>query len=190
MSKLLKQIKNIPKGYFTWGDVKKITINTEKSLSVAMGRLVKQGEITRVTKGVYTADASAMDWESFACAVYAPSYISFESALATHNILSQKPMHISMVTSGRGKRLSLENKDIIYHHIQQSLFWGYKIEGGSLLADGEKAFLDLMYLSLHGYARFDSEEMNFEVLDKVKLRKYLKKFNIPQMDKAINELGL
>ena len=35
--------------------------------------------------------------------------------------------------------------------------------------------LDLAYLSLNGYAKFDIEEMNLELLYKAKLKKYLKK---------------
>lgn len=188
MSKLLKQIKSIPKGYFTLTDTKKITSNTDESLSVAMGRLVKQGDIVRIHKGFYTADISSLDWEAFACAVYAPSYVSFESALAAHNVLSQRPIHISLATLRRSKRISSANRNVIYHHLKNDLFWGYAKNGGALLADAEKAFLDLLYLSLNGYAKFDPEEMNLDLLDGTKLKKYLRKFDNKRMDKVVEEL--
>ncbi|MEK9153755.1 MAG: hypothetical protein AAB723_04120 [Patescibacteria group bacterium] len=190
MNKLIKKLKSIPKGYFTLMDVKKITSFADDSLSVAMSRLARSGEIIRISKGIYSVDSSQIDWENFACEVYSPSYISFESALAMHNILSQRPTHITMATSNRSKQLIMESRNIIYHHIKRDLFWGYKLVDGALLADEEKSLLDLLYLSMHGYAKFDSEEMNLKLLNKTRLNKYLKEFDIPQMNKVIDKLRI
>lgn len=187
MDKLIKKLKNIPKGYFTLMDVKKISSLSEESLRVAMSRLVKKGDIHRIFRGIYAIDIAEVDWENFACETYCPSYVSFESALATHNILSQKPVHITLATYNRSKRAAAKDKNIIYHHIKKNLFWGFAKKGSYLLADPEKSLLDLIYLSLRGYAKFDSEEIDFGFINKKKLDKYLKIFNISKIDNIIAE---
>lgn len=187
MDKLIKKIKNIPKGYFTLADIKKISSISEDSLRVAVSRLAKNGEIYRICRGIYSVDIARIDWENFACETYYPSYISFESALAMHNILSQKPVHITLATPNRSKKVIINDKNIIYHHIQQNLFWGFTRKDSHLLADPEKSLLDLIYLSLRGYAKFDSEEFDFKFLNKEKLIKYLKRFNISRMDDIVRE---
>ncbi|MBU4338034.1 hypothetical protein KKD57_00565 [Patescibacteria group bacterium] len=185
MDKLIKKLKNIPKGYFTLTDVKKISSLSEASLRVAMSRLTKSGEVRRIIRGIYSIDLALIDWENFACEIYCPSYISFESALAIHNVLSQKPVHITLATSNRGKQMTAKDKNIIYHHIQENLFWGFVKKESCLIADPEKALLDMIYLSLHGYAKFDSEEIDFKFINKKRLDKYLKIFNISTMNNIV-----
>jgi predicted transcriptional regulator of viral defense system len=176
MNKLLQKINNIPKSYFSLKDLEKISDRDKNSLKVALNRLVRSGEITRLTSGIYTADIDNVDWEHFAVTLYTPSYISLEYALNYYNLLSQQTYAITLVTTNRKKELRLENRSLIYQHIKPELFRGYVQEDGFLIAEPEKAFLDLAYLSLNGYARFDPEEMDLNRLDKQKLKKYLKKF--------------
>ncbi len=185
MNKLIKKLKDIPKRYFTLTDIKKISSISEESLRVAMSRLVKNGEIRRISRGIYSVDLDEINWESFACETYQPSYISFESALAIHNVLSQKPVHITLATTNRSKRMAIKDKSIIYRHIQPDLFWGFEKSGSYLIADPEKALLDLIYLSLRGYAKFDCEEIDLGFINKEKLNKYLKIFDISRMNDIV-----
>lgn len=176
MSKLKEKIKTIPKAYFTLLDIKKITSMDVNSLRVSMNRLVKKGEIERISRGVYSFDTALINWEKMACELHRPAYVSFESALAIHNVLSQKPVHITLATSNRSKKINFGDRIAIYHHLKADLFWGYEMKEGFLLAEPEKAFLDLTYLASRGYAKFDVEEMNLDFLNKRKLERYSKKF--------------
>jgi len=185
MSRLAQEIKKIPKNYFSLNDIKKISFLKEASLKVALHRLVKKGELTKLGNKLYTLDLLEIDYEKLACEIYNPSYVSFASALAYHNILSQKPVHISLATSKRTKHITIENKDIYYHHIQPRLFWGYLKMGEIFLAEAEKAFLDMAYLSLNGQAVFDIKEMNLDLLDKNKLKKYLNKYSNKKLNSLI-----
>ena len=186
MSKLKEKIKTIPKAYFTLMDIKKVTSMDVNSLRVSMNRLVKNGEIERILRSVYSFDSSLVDWEKMACEIYRPAYVSFESALAIHNVLSQKPMHITLATSNRSRKINFGNKIAAYHHLKEDLFWGYDRSGGFLLADPEKAFLDLAYLASRGYAKMDIEEMNLDFLNKKKLKRYLRKFSGLKMDSLVS----
>ncbi|MEI8104193.1 MAG: hypothetical protein WCG84_04830 [Candidatus Moraniibacteriota bacterium] len=189
MNNLKEKIKRIPKAYFTIGDVRKISSNTPESIRVAMNRLVASGEVERLERGVYSREGSRVDWDLYACERYAPSYISFESALARHHILSQQPAHIVLATTNRTKESIAQGKEIFYRHIKKDLYWGWKRVDGYLLADAEKAFLDLLYFSLRGYAKFDSTEMNLRFLNKGRVREYARKFQILKMDEILRNLG-
>jgi predicted transcriptional regulator of viral defense system len=185
MISLIQKIKSIPKDFFSLSDIKKISHLKDDSLKVAINRLVKSKKLIKLGHKLYTVNISNVDFEKLACEIYQPSYLSFEYALAIHNILSQKPVHLVLATSKRTKNVAVLDKNIFYRHISPEIFWGYQKHGNILLAEPEKAFLDLAYLSLNGYAKFDPEEMNVDLLDKKVLMKYLKKFNNKKLEKLI-----
>ncbi len=176
MSRLKEQIKTIPKDYFTLQDIKKVSSLEVKSLRVSMNRLVKRGEVERIFRGFYSSDSASVNWKKMACEIYQPAYVSFESALSLHNILSQKPMQIILATTNRSRKINLAGRVVVYRHLKPNLFWGYQRKDGFLLAEPEKAFLDLAYLSSRGYAKLDLEEMNLDFINQKKLKRYLKKF--------------
>jgi len=185
MQKLINKIKAIPKNYFTLNDLKKISQLDDPSLKVTVSRLVKSGQLIKLGHRFYSLDVFKINWEKLACEIYTPSYLSFEWVLARHNILSQQPMHLTLATIKRTKLVKFKDKNIFYHHLRPDLFWGYKQDEKIFIAEPEKAFLDLVYLSLNGYAKFDVEEMNLGLLDKNKLKKYLKRFKNKKLDKLI-----
>jgi predicted transcriptional regulator of viral defense system len=185
MPKWLQKIKSIPKDYFSLADIMKVTDLGEKSLKVAISRMLKKGELVALRKGVYTLDASKINWEAFAGQIYSPSYLSFEWALARHGVLSQQPANLTLATANRSRKITVADKVIIYHHIQPQLFWGYRREDNFWIAEPEKAFLDLAYLSINGYAKFDAEEMNLKILKKTRIKEYLKKFNNAKLNSLL-----
>ena len=138
-----------------------------------------------MSRECFVLDISKISWENFAIEIYSPSYLSFEWALAKYNILSQKPINLTLATSKRSKKNITPQNILIYHHLQPRLFWGFVREENYLIAEPEKAFLDLAYLSLNGYAKFDTEEMNLELLNKIKLKKYLKKINYQKLNNLL-----
>lgn len=190
MNKLIKQIKSIPKSYFTLNDIKKISRLEENSLKVALSRLVKRGELIKLARGIYANDIAKVEWEKLAVELYPPCYISFESALANHNILSQKPYQLTLAAAKRSKTIEIGERTIVYHHLKKEMFWGFRNDQGILSAEPEKALLDLAYLSLNGYAKFDPEEINFGLIDKTKLLSYLKKIKNKKLEKIMKPAQL
>ncbi len=187
MPKWLQKIKLIPKDFFSLADIRKVTDLGEESLKVAISRMLKKGELVALRKGVYALDASKINWEEFAGQIYPPSYLSFEWALARHNVLSQKPANLTLATTNRSRKITAADKVIIYHHIQPRLFWGYRRKDNFWIAEPEKALLDLAYLSLNGYAKFDAEEMNLRILKKTRIKKYLKKFKNAKLNSLLKK---
>jgi len=189
MEKLMEKINKIPKGYFSFADLRKISALDDGSLRVAVSRLLKSGKIISLVKGIYSADLSKVSLERFAVENYAPSYLSFEWALGRFDILSQKTYGLTLATTRQTKKISAPAGVIIYRHVKPELFWGYKNENGCLIAEPEKAFLDLAYLSLNGYGKFDPTEMNLGLLNKKKIKAYLKKINSKRLVLLIEKLG-
>ncbi|MFW5888715.1 MAG: type IV toxin-antitoxin system AbiEi family antitoxin domain-containing protein [Patescibacteria group bacterium] len=185
MNKLPEKINNIPKTYFSLQDLEKVLDMDKNSLKVALSRAVKAGNIIKLTRGIYARPDSDLPREHLAVTLYRPSYISLEYALSYYNILSQQPYAITLITTKRKKELRLQGTPLIYKHINPSLFWGYTQTEDFLLAEPEKAFLDLVYLSLNGYAEFDPEEMDLEALNQQRIKEYLKKFNSQRLNKKI-----
>jgi predicted transcriptional regulator of viral defense system len=190
MERLIEKINKIPKGYFSFADLRKISSLDDESLRVTVSRLVKSGKIAGLVKGIYSADLSKVSWERFAVENYAPSYLSFEWALGYFDILSQKTYSLTLATTRQTKKTITPMGEIFYRHIKPELFWGSKKEAGFLIAEPEKAFLDLAYLSLNGYAKFDPAEMNLSLLNKKKIKIYLKKINSKRLFSLINNLSL
>lgn len=183
MNKLKKEINKIKKATFSFADLQKISRSDDESLRVAVSRMIKSGEIRSLTKGYYGLPGAVLDLPKIAVEIYAPSYLSFEWALGQYGILSQKAYSITLATTKRTKQISLEETNVIYRHIQPKLFFGYILKDGYLIAEPEKAFLDLAYLSLNGYAKFDAEEMDLELLDKNKVEKYLNLFESKRLER-------
>lgn len=189
MNKLTDIIKKIPKSYFSLKDLKKVSSLKETSLKVALNRLVASGKLIKLGHQLYTGDVGRINLEQLACAIYTPSYLSCETALAYYHILSQQPLHLTLATTKRSKVISVADKNLIYHHLKPTLFWGSQIINNILMAEPEKAFLDQAYLSLNGYAKFDLEEMNLAFLNKVKLFKYCRRFKNKKLTKLVTELN-
>jgi len=188
MRDLLKQINKIKKGYFSFADLRKIAQMNDTSLSVTIYRLVAAGELEKLVKGYYCVDRSKVDYLKMALEIYKPSYLSFEWALGQSGILSQKSYALTLATTKRARQAELGDMMASYHHLRNDLFFGYILQDGYPIAESEKAFLDLAYLSLNGYAKFDPEEMNLRLLNKDVVRKYLKKFNNERLEKVVNEI--
>lgn len=78
-----------------------------------------------------------------------PSYISVQSALYYHGMISQIPATIYAVSIARTRKYKTPLGHISIHHIQPSFFFGFEVLPGSFakMATAEKALLDFFYLS-------------------------------------------
>lgn len=77
-----------------------------------------------------------------------PSYISLQSALYYHGMISQIPAIIYAVSPARTRRFTTPLGTISIHHLPPDLYCGYEVIGAERLkiATPEKALVDLLYL--------------------------------------------
>jgi predicted transcriptional regulator of viral defense system len=108
--------------------------------------------------------------------LYEPSYVSLEAALNFHGVLSQFPYEIASMTPRKPVTKTVDEKTFRYARIKKSLFWGYEPVQGFLIAQPEKALLDLLYLTSKGLAIVHTDELDMSKLDKTRFGLYAKKF--------------
>jgi len=78
-----------------------------------------------------------------------PSYVSLQSALYLHGMISQVPTITYAVSLARARRFSTPLGTISVHHVAPSFFFGYEDTGqtGVMMASPEKALVDFLYLA-------------------------------------------
>jgi len=190
--KFLQKLTETNQPYFTTTDLGKILDVSQQSLSVTLNRLVKDGVLIRLKRGVYQPVFQDRKLEKVANELYYPSYLSFESALSKYGILSQTPYVLTFATSKPSKRLNLGNKEIEYRQLKEEYFFGYVLDDGVYVAEPEKAILDQLYMTSRGISISDTSEWSLINLKKGKLTQYSKKFPLTvqnEIRKLIPRLG-
>jgi len=78
-----------------------------------------------------------------------PSYVSLQSALYQHDMITQIPAVIYAVSIARTKKFVTPLGTISIHHVHPSFFFGYRTtpKGDIKIATPEKALIDFLYFS-------------------------------------------
>lgn len=145
---------------------------TLSAVKKAVQRLTEKGYLVRLAGKFYANKFALPSLEEVAMLLGRPCYISFESALEKHGIISQIPLVLTCATTGKTKTISTTLGEIFLHHIQHRTFSGYFSEEGILWAVPEKALLDYIYINLKvkkGIMALD--ELNWKKLNKSRLNK-------------------
>lgn len=175
---LIKMMKDLNKPFFTIADLEKMTRLSRNSLYVTLKRWVANGVLERIAPGIYTAMTSNLSVEKIAAQLYIPNYLSFESALARQGILNLIPHSLTLATTRKTKRYTLQKQDVEFRQISSILFFGFEMKNGINIAVPEKAFLDQVYFFSRGRASLDLDELNLKNLSSRLLKEYGKRFPI------------
>ncbi|MHB1946516.1 MAG: type IV toxin-antitoxin system AbiEi family antitoxin domain-containing protein [Gammaproteobacteria bacterium] len=110
-----------------------------------------------------------------------PAYISLQTALYFHGMISQIPSMIYAVSVARTRVYKTKVADISIHHIKPELFFGFEEKKNGLIkiATPEKALIDFLYLS-PGKSRL------FAALPEIEIPK---SFKISKARKIINQIS-
>lgn len=77
-----------------------------------------------------------------------PSYVSLQSALYLHGMISQIPQVTYVISLDRTQRIRTSLGTLSIHHVAPAFFGGFDLlESGVKLATPEKALVDVFYLS-------------------------------------------
>lgn len=121
------------------------------SLRAAQEFIKDHGEdlFLKIRNGLYALRVDPPQEEAVANKLYAPSYISFEYALARYGIIPESVYAITSATTRTTREFIVNNKSFTYSHIKKQAYRGYRTEkiGGItvLIAEPEKAFMDYLY---------------------------------------------
>jgi hypothetical protein len=96
-----------------------------------------------------------------------------------HGILSQNAFTLTLVTPRLPRTFRAGKHRLEYHQVKRPLFRGYADQGGVLVAEPEKALLDLIYIRLVRGGKMDEarmrsllDDMHLDELDRRKLARY------------------
>jgi predicted transcriptional regulator of viral defense system len=174
---LVQNLGRFNKPYWSVADLQKILgYKNRQTLLVVLHRLVSQGVLARVRRGIYRASINSVEGALLANLLYTPSYLSFESALSRYGILSQIPYTITLATTRRSKKITLDGTAVEYRQLRGDLFFGHRLEKGLDIAEPEKAFLDALYLLKRGKLSLALEELDISGLSLRKLDAYASRF--------------
>lgn len=175
-TELIKKLRAFNKSYFTVSDLQRVLGLKKESMYVTLHRLVQSGILIRLRNNAYRLFLDAPDPERAANELYFPSYLSFESALAAHGVLSQVPYTLTFATVRPSKRIFIEETEVIYRHLKTDLFFGYVLENGKYIATPEKALLDELYFMARGKTRIELSELDFRGIEPAVFEEYAEQF--------------
>jgi predicted transcriptional regulator of viral defense system len=145
----------------------------------------------KVRNGLYALRAEPPQDEAIANRLYAPSYISFEYALARYGIIPESVYAITSATTRITREFIANNKSFTYSHIKKQAYRGYKIEkiAGTtvLIAEPEKAFVDYLYF-VDLKRKTINGRLNVRKIKKKAVMEYVKLFGRNSLVKLAKEI--
>ena len=118
--------------------------------SVMLARLAASGHVIRLRRGVWALPnrVDPLALPEYLTAPF-PSYVSLQSALYLHGMISQMPAVTYAVSLARTRRFTTPLGTVSVHHVQPAFFFGFEEAGraGGRLATPEKALVDFLYLT-------------------------------------------
>ncbi len=162
-----------------------------------LNRWHKKGLIIKLKRGTYLFNKTDRKTNPslifVANQLYAPSYVSLEFALNHYDLIPEKVVDVTSVSTRKTMRIKNELGVFIYQHIKPDAFRGFRLvrdERGMplLLAEPEKAVVDFLYLNLNKF-KVNAEEQfsssyRFQNVDKLKQKRLL------ELAKVFHKSGL
>jgi len=118
--------------------------------SKMLARLAESGHLAKLGRGRWGFEGRI---DPFALPEYLtapyPSYVSLQSALYQHGMISQIPAMTYAVSIARTRKFTTALGTVSVHHVDPSFFFGHRTagRGPGKIATPEKALMDFLYLS-------------------------------------------
>jgi predicted transcriptional regulator of viral defense system len=146
----LTRLTDLNASAFTTNDAAAVWRCPRLHASKTLSRLAEARQIQRLRRGLWTFPGKLNPLLLPAILTApAPCYVSMQSALYLHGLISQMPQTIYAVSPGRTRLTRTPAGTVSVHRVKPSFFTGYDIDSrtGAAVATPEKALADLLYLS-------------------------------------------
>ena len=176
---------------FTPQDFQRIFHTNHFQTKYVLEKYTHDGLFFRLKKGLYTLKSDPPLEEEIANLLYRPSYLSFEYALATYNIILEMPYTITSATTKPTRTFQVGEKSFSYFTIKLQAYSGYMpIKRGDrtvILAEPEKALVDYLYFVSLG-KKPGNDRLVLDNLDKQKAFEYASLYQRSGLDKLLEEM--
>lgn len=176
---------------FTPLEFQRIFPKPQEQIQYFLETQTKQGLFTRLKKGLYGLKTDLPSDEEIANALYKPSYLSFEYALAKYGIIPESPYNLTSATTNPTRLFGIDHQAFSYYTIKKDAYTGYFLDttGGKkvLIAEAEKALVDFLYFIAIG-KRFWNDRFDVSQLDRNKVIAYAKLFEREKVLELVEKL--
>jgi predicted transcriptional regulator of viral defense system len=183
-------------GVFDLASAVQLSGGRRDGLRVQLSRWCKTGKLLPLRRGMYAFPSRpggrAANPAELANLLYSPSYLSGHWALGYLGLIPERVATFTSVTSRVPRRFENALGVFQYRHVKPAAFFGYQpveIDGRRmLLAEPEKALLDLWHLEAGAWDEARMSEMRFQSFELVKARKlkeYAARFESPRLVAAV-----
>lgn len=155
--------------------------------SVKLTRYKQAGYLISPRRSVYYLAGEVEDKYKIANKVYAPSYISLDSALSKYDLIPETVYTITSVTTKATREFSDDQTVYRYYRIKKEAFTGYYKEGDALIAYPEKAVVDYLYF-VSQRDRQLNDRLNLTKIDKGKIFFYANFFHNKNLNTLIQQI--
>ena len=147
---VLARLQRLEQPVLETGDMAAIVGVGKAHASKMAARLAEAGHLLALRRGVW-AFPGRLDPLGLPERLTAPqpAYVSLQSALYHHGMISQIPASIYAVSLARTRHYTTPLGVVSVHHVSPDFFFGYETLGekGIRMARPEKALLDVFYLT-------------------------------------------
>ena len=166
-----------------------------ETIRVQLSRWMAQGKVIGLRRGLYTLSGTyrqvQLEPAALAHALYRPSYLSGLWALGHYDLIPERVVRFTSVTSRVPRRFENPFGVFDYRNVKQAFFFGYRaasLSGSAVaVAEPEKALLDHWHLSSGEWTEARLAEMRYQNMDQIdvpQLMAYAARFHSPRLDRA------
>ena len=191
------QKKTVKSPVFSFNDIFKLFPNeSEGKLKVQLSNWTSQGKLYRLRRGLYCLNETEIK-EPFILSqlLYAPSYISLESALNYYGLIPDVPHSVTAVSTGNPRTFSTRYGTFTYRKLKGEYFFGFKKIPSEpyffLIAEPEKSLLDFIYYKSKGIYTRDISDLRLSFpkgFSVNKLKKYASVLKSPNIMHMVDEV--
>ncbi len=167
-----------------------------EAIRVQLSRWMAQGKVIGLRRGMYTLSQTyrraPVTPAVLANALYRPSYLSGLWALGHYDLIPERVVRFTSVTSRVPRRFENPFGVFDYRNIKQDCFFGFASAGVGdqkfLVAEPEKALLDHWHLTEGEWTPERLDEMRYQhvaPVDAERLKLYARRFRSPRLDRAV-----
>jgi len=173
---VLKAIENSPKGVATLDLLESLQLCDRNTLKTTLSRLNKHKRIIRLKRGVYSVNPIK---DAFYCAQKIfNGYIGFTSALYLHNLITELPFTVTIVTTQTSKVKKIGQYEFRAVSLKEKAV-GFEKKEGYTVSTKAKTVFDCLYLP----------QYSIELDRLIKIIKKLNKKEMKEFAYYINNFG-
>ncbi|MEK7565808.1 MAG: type IV toxin-antitoxin system AbiEi family antitoxin domain-containing protein [Patescibacteria group bacterium] len=169
------KLQDLERSVFTVEDLTAIFGVKRRSAQAFLSYNQRAGKIKRIKRGYYFFGHGLTDPFYAANILYAPSYLSMETALSFYSIIPETVYAITSITTKPSREINFENYNFVYQTIKRETFTGYVLQKNFLIATPEKALADYCYFVSLGKKSIN-DRIDISRIDKALFLEYLKLF--------------